>query len=132
MRQGVAALSYSYIPQKIQNALWANAAGRCEFRGCNKELIGDLVAGREYGKFGFIAHIVADSDKGPRGDPVKSPLLKQDLSNLMLLCAHHHKGVDVDWVVDYWPVWRECSPECSLEAMRRPEDGQQRHVSPLP
>ena len=96
-------MSSSNIPQKTQNALWANAAGRCEFRGCNKELIGDLVAGREDGKFGFIAHIVADREKGPRGDPFKSPLLKQDISNLMLLCPKHHKGIDTDWL-DEHPV----------------------------
>jgi SMODS-associated and fused to various effectors sensor domain len=89
------------IPQKIQVALWAKAAGRCEYRGCNEELIGDLVAGREDGKFGFIAHIVADNADGPRGDPVRSPALAKELSNLMLLCAKHHKGVDVDYLADH-------------------------------
>lgn len=89
------------IPNKVQVALWAKASGRCEYRGCNRDLIGDLVAGREDGKFGFIAHIVADSADGPRGDPTRSPRLARDLRNLMLLCADHHKGVDVDYLADH-------------------------------
>lgn len=94
-------MAKTQIPQKIQVALWTKAAGRCEYRGCNEELVGDLIAGREDGKFGFIAHIVADSADGPRGDPVRSPALAKDLSNLMLLCAKHHKGVDVDYLADH-------------------------------
>ena len=89
------------IPEKIQIALWAKAGGRCEYRGCNDDLIGDLVAGREDGKFGFIAHIVADSEKGPRGDSIRSPLLARDINNLMLMCAKHHKAVDVDFLADH-------------------------------
>ncbi|MGR9426301.1 SAVED domain-containing protein [Rhizobium leguminosarum] len=94
-------MAKTQIPNKIQVALWAKAAGRCEYRGCNEDLIGDLIAGREDGKFGFIAHIVADSADGPRGDVIRSPLLAKDLSNLMLLCAKHHKGVDVDYLADH-------------------------------
>jgi SMODS-associated and fused to various effectors sensor domain len=87
------------------------AAGRCEFAGCNKLLIGDLVAGKEDGKFGFIAHIVADSEKGPRGDKIRSPQLAQDINNLMLMCPIHHKLIDVDHVDDY--------PEDVLLAMKQ-------------
>ncbi len=89
------------IPDKVQIALWAKAGGRCEYRGCNQDLIGDLVAGREDGKFGFIAHIVADSADGPRGDVERSPLLARDINNLMLMCSKHHKAVDVDYLPDH-------------------------------
>lgn len=83
-------------PQKVQSALWASAAGRCQYRGCNQDLVGDLISGNEDALFGFIAHIVADSAEGPRGDPVRSPQLAKSLGNLMLLCAVHHKLIDVD------------------------------------
>ena len=83
-------------PQKVQSALWARAAGRCQYRGCNQDLVGDLVSGNEDALFGFIAHIVADSAEGPRGDPVRSLQLAKSLDNLMLLCAVHHKLIDVD------------------------------------
>lgn len=94
-------MAKTQVPHKIQVALWAKAGGRCEYRGCNDELIGDLMAGREDGTFGFVAHIVADSADGPRGNSVRSPALAKDLNNLMLLCAKHHKGVDVDYLADH-------------------------------
>ena len=98
------------IPSKTQIELWARSAGRCEYRGCNRDLVGDLISGREDGTFGFIAHVVADSPEGPRGDPVRSPLLARDIKNLMLLCATHHKGVDVDYLAEH--------PEDVLLAMK--------------
>lgn len=94
-------MSKSSIPQKIQSALWARAAGRCQYRGCNCDLVGDLVSGRQDGIFGFIAHIVADIEGGPRGDPIRSPQLARRLENLMLMCARHHKLIDVDAVADH-------------------------------
>lgn len=83
------------IPQKTQSALWAKAGGRCQYRGCNDDLVGDLISGNEDATFGFIAHIVGDSVDGPRGDAVRSPLLARALENLMLMCATHHKLIDV-------------------------------------
>lgn len=89
------------IPPRIASAVWARAAGRCEYRGCNEDLVGDLISGKQDALFGFIAHIVADSPDGPRGDPVLSQQLAKDLSNLMLLCARHHKLIDVNAVDDH-------------------------------
>lgn len=89
------------VGPKKQAALWALAAGRCQYRGCNRELVGDLISGNEDGTFGFVAHVVADSAQGPRGDPVRSPLLAKSLDNLMLLCATHHKLIDVEEVADH-------------------------------
>jgi hypothetical protein len=89
------------IPPKVQAALWARAAGRCQYRGCGEDMVGDLISGRSDPLFGFIAHIVADSPAGPRGDAVRSPLLAKSLENLMLLCARHHKLIDVDGLADH-------------------------------
>src|SRR6266568_3992313 len=74
-----------------RTVLWAKAAGRCQYSGCNRSLIGDLISGAEDKNFGFVAHIVADTPTGPRGDPVRSPLLSDDVNNLMLICNVHHK-----------------------------------------
>ncbi len=76
--------------------LWARAAGRCEYEGCNKSLIGDLVSGAEDKNYGFVAHIVADRPTGPRGDKERSRKLSNKVENLMLLCHVHHKLIDVD------------------------------------
>jgi len=45
-------MSKSSIPQRIQSAVWARAGGRCEYRGCNVDLVGDLIAGKDGGLFG--------------------------------------------------------------------------------
>lgn len=42
----------------------------------------------------YVAHIVASSVEGPRGDKTLSPLLSDKLENLMLMCADHHKLID--------------------------------------
>lgn len=78
-----------------RQVLWARAAGRCQYTGCNKLLIGDLLSGNEDKHFGFVAHIVADAPDGPRGDARRSPLLANEISNLMLLCDTHHRVIDV-------------------------------------
>ena len=47
------------IPSKTQNALWARAGGRCQYRGCNDLLVGDLKQRRTW-TYGFITRVVAD------------------------------------------------------------------------
>jgi hypothetical protein len=49
----------------------------------------------------YLAHIVADSMDGPRGDAVQSDQLKADASNIMLLCDTHHRLIDKMPVVKY-------------------------------
>ena len=88
-------MSKTSIPNKTQNQLWAKAAGRCEFPGCNKILYRDELTNNEYNT-SYIAHIIADSANGPRGDDKLSPKLSQDINNLMLLCDEHHRLIDGD------------------------------------
>jgi hypothetical protein len=76
--------------------IWARSAGRCQYSGCNRSLIGDLLSGNDDANFGLIAHIVAEKPTGPRGDPVRSSQLADDPSNLMLMCYTHHKLIDHD------------------------------------
>ncbi len=82
-----------------RQVIWARGAGRCYI--CNADLIGDLVTGAEDANFGFVAHIVADTPTGPRGDLARSHELADDPTNLMLLCYPHHKAVDVDQLDDF-------------------------------
>ena len=94
------------ISAKTRAIVWGRSAGRCQFPGCNKHLIGDLVAGNDTLKTGYVAHIVAASPNGPRGDPERSPLLEDEPSNLMLLCDPHHKLIDSDEEVANYPEER--------------------------
>lgn len=103
-------MSVSYIPQPVKFILWGKAAGRCQYRGCNKPLFVDALTKSEFNQ-SYIAHIVADVPDGPRGDIVKSPLLKQDINNLMLLCDTHHRKIDKDDVSGH--------PEPLLQKMKK-------------
>lgn len=89
------------VSNKTRCVVWARAAGRCQFPSCNKLLIGDLIAGNNDMNTGYIAHIVAETAGGPRGDSIRSPLLADDPSNLLLLCDAHHRLIDREELVNY-------------------------------
>lgn len=80
-------------------ALCARAAGRCQFKGCNRVLFRDMVSLVTFNNTN-VAHIVASSPNGARGDVQESHALSNSLDNLMLMCADHHKLVD-DHPADY-------------------------------
>jgi hypothetical protein len=82
------------IPAKVQNVVWGRAAGRCQYAGCNKLLIGEQISGARNANKSYIAHVVGDSPEGPRGDPILSPKLAHDPDNLMLVCDEHHRVID--------------------------------------
>ena len=86
-------MSISYISATTKYILWGKAAGRCQYRGCNKPLFVDALTKSEFNQ-SYIAHIVADVPGGPRGDVVRSDLLKKDITNLMLMCDEHHRLID--------------------------------------
>lgn len=82
------------IPESVKLALWAKAGGRCEFRGCNKSLWEEGLTLAE-GNFSQMAHIIGASKDGPRGDE-NSEVLRQNVTNLLLVCPQHHKLIDDD------------------------------------
>lgn len=86
-------MSVTNISSANRYILWGKAAGRCQYRGCNKPLFVDAVTKSEFNQ-AYIAHIVADVPGGPRGDATRSPILKDDNSNLMLMCDEHHRLID--------------------------------------
>ena len=73
--------------------LCGRAGGMCEFEGCNKRLFYDNVTLAEFNN-SFVAHIIASSENGPRGDAKLSPEMSDKIENLMLMCADHHKLID--------------------------------------
>jgi hypothetical protein len=74
--------------------LAACSAGRCEFRGHNRDLYQHPVTGTP-GNFSEAAHIVAFRVHGPRGDALR-PEDVNDFANLMLLCADCHHLIDTE------------------------------------
>jgi hypothetical protein len=81
------------IPAETKNTLWIAAAGRCQFRGCNKPVSRDFLTKKRL-KVGEYAHIIADSPDGARGVAGLSEKLAADGSNLMLACFDCHARID--------------------------------------
>src|SRR5689334_8047754 len=86
-------MSYTTIPIQIRWQIWLQAGGRCEYRGCNEPLWKDNLTLAKMNK-AYLAHIIADSPNGPRGDAILSEKLRAEPSNVMLLCDTHHRLID--------------------------------------
>ncbi|MDM0103035.1 SAVED domain-containing protein [Variovorax sp. J22G73] len=69
------------------------AAWRCQMEGCGESLREHFSAGRR-ANYGYLAHIVASSPSGPRGDPAMSAALATVAENIMLLCDKCHRLID--------------------------------------
>ncbi len=73
--------------------LYALAAGRCEFRGCNRLLLEHHLTLKN-GNFAQMAHVYAFSAAGPRGKVAGRPEDPHGLGNIVLLCPECHKQID--------------------------------------
>ena len=116
-RRGRSAVSVS---EKTRLILWTRSGGRCEYRGCNQDLLGDIVSGTKTLNKAYIAHIVAAAPDGPRGDELRSPLLADNVENVMLLCDAHHRLIDRDRVAEH--------PEPLLLEMKREHEARVANV----
>lgn len=84
-----------HIDPKIERELWARAAGRCQFDGCNRIVYKSPVT-QESVNIAEKAHIYSFSENGPRGwGPFKWNLKGlNEAGNLMLVCHDCHKTID--------------------------------------
>jgi hypothetical protein len=82
-----------YPPPSVK-MLYGRAAGRCAFPGCRKEVVLDPTPADGQKQIGKIAHIVAHSDSGPRGDPTYPRHKLDTYENWVLLCPTCHDTVD--------------------------------------
>lgn len=97
------------IPHKVANVLWARAAGRCEFEGCNELLCEDWLTGKVVNG-SQIAHILPVAHSARAKDD-QTEEQKTDINNLMLICYKHHNLIDKSAPEEY--------PEERLLAMKR-------------
>jgi hypothetical protein len=81
------------IPPETMLKLWVLSGGRCEFPSCNELVWRDDLTLKE-DNFAHMAHVIAASPAGPRGDKTLSPKLQTDYDNLLLLCSKHSKLID--------------------------------------
>jgi len=86
-----------YVTRETERVLWARAAGRCEFSGCNRILYQSPIT-KESVNISEKAHIYSIAKDGPRGWGLfltnKGNL--NNVSNLMLVCHDCHKTIDQD------------------------------------
>lgn len=81
------------IPTFTKILLFTRAAGRCEFDGCNENVLENPITLRA-GNYAELAHIVAFQPDGPRGKDSTRPGNINAIENLMLLCQRCHKEID--------------------------------------
>lgn len=82
------------VTQKSMKILWANAAGRCAFPGCQCRLCTDEAAKAAPYTIGQMAHICGEKPSASRYDASQSDKQRDDYSNLILLCPNHHTLID--------------------------------------
>ena len=85
-------MSNTSIPSKVKAELWWRSAGRCEFKGCNKPLYLHGIT-MDNCNLSNCAHIIGDSENGPRGTKDSKSLAK-DFNNIMLMCPECHHYID--------------------------------------
>lgn len=82
--------------------LWVYAGGRCEFQGCPEYLLRDKLT-TNTAKLADIAHIVARTIDGPRGDDPLPLSQRNKIDNLFLACTKHHRLIDKKSMVAKYP-----------------------------
>ena len=82
------------ISDKDKRLLFQLSANRCAYPGCGRELTFADNGNGAQSAVSEIAHIVAESDQGPRGGYPLPKVERDTYSNLILLCTEHHKIVD--------------------------------------
>lgn len=87
------AMPRNYSEQTIK-ILFGQASGRCAFPNCESPIIAPRTSTDPPAVLAQIAHIVASSDSGPRGDRLFPRADLDREPNLLVLCAHHHVQVD--------------------------------------
>lgn len=85
------------IGRLVERELWARAAGRCQFAGCNRLLYKSPIT-QEPVSIAEQAHIHSFSEDGPRGWGLFAGRIEHlnDITNLMLVCHDCHKTMDAD------------------------------------
>lgn len=87
------------MKMKDVKMLWGRAGNRCAFPDCRIKLTPD----GKIDTLGEMAHIVAKSPQGPRGNSDMPIDKRDDYPNLILLCPTHHKMIDTfpeEWTIE--------------------------------
>lgn len=92
------------ITARAAKMLWGRAAARCSMPDCKLTLVLDETEADDPALIGEMAHMVAESEDGPRGQSPLKTDERDHYSNLILLCRNHHREIDAQ--PDTWSVPR--------------------------
>jgi len=82
------------VSNRTKLVIWSRSGGTCAFPGCRKPLVVEATSDDQEALVGEIAHIVAQSDEGPRGGEDPPGGDTDAAPNLILLCTDHHSVID--------------------------------------
>jgi hypothetical protein len=82
------------IPVSQQRKLAQLSGNMCAFPDCRVRLTADVGPDAPAAILGEMAHIVAESPNGPRGDSPLTSEQRNMAENLILLCNQHHQLID--------------------------------------
>lgn len=83
------------ISPRTRTIVWAKAGGHCSLPDCRQPLVASEADG-DAALLGELAHIVGQSQDGPRGGKEPPGGDVDGEANLLLLCPTHHTHVDQD------------------------------------
>ncbi len=82
------------VSERIKQILWGRSGATCSVPDCRRSLVVSASENDPSVTLGEIAHIVAQSEGGPRGDRPPPGGEVDGYDNLLLLCHAHHEIVD--------------------------------------
>jgi hypothetical protein len=94
------------IPLAQQRKLLQRSGNMCAFPSCGVLLTAEGTPEDPVVVLGEIAHIVAESPGGPRGESPLTPKQRNSYPNLILLCNQHHQLIDSEGALATYTVER--------------------------
>src|SRR5215212_9266918 len=98
------------VSRRTAQLLALKSGNRCAKPGCTNRLTEPATAYDAEAIIGQIAHIVSQSDDGPRADPIMPPEERDAVDNLLLLCREHHAVADAQentYTLDEMRAWKQ-------------------------
>jgi hypothetical protein len=98
------------VRRRTAQLLALKSGNRCAKPGCTNRLTEPATAYDAEAIIGQIAHIVSQSDDGPRADPLMPPEERDAVDNLLLLCREHHAVADAQentYTLDEMRAWKQ-------------------------
>lgn len=90
------------IDARTRQILWGRAGGTCSFLNCGRSLVKEATGDDREVIVGEIAHMVAQSNGGPRAHASVPGGNLDGYDNLILLCHEHHELIDQE--LNTYPV----------------------------